>query len=100
MVSSLYHSERIALEITKFKDINNNISYQIEDKQRQYIKSILPSSQELMRKENFGEVLKGEQVIIIKENNTDITIPNVDNLSKLNFPQRWLLFITGINQNK
>src|SRR3989338_10141782 len=66
LTSAIYHSEKIIIEIDKFKQINRDIQITITEKQKQYIRSILPSMQELMRKENFGEVIKGERVFIIQ----------------------------------
>ncbi len=107
LISSIYHSQRINQQIEIFEKKNEELRYEIEDQKRKYIKNIISSTQELLRKENLGQIVKGEKVIIIKEENS-----NTDALSSLigssykkneeevsenfNYPEKWLLFITGI----
>ena len=105
LISSFYQSERIDSQIKIFGENNTSLENEIIDMKRKYIKSIIPSTQELLQKQNLGEVYSGERVIIIKNDPNKEEEPQENlftdingektNLDNLNYPEKWILFLTG-----
>ncbi|OIO52272.1 hypothetical protein COT40_01080 [Candidatus Peregrinibacteria bacterium CG08_land_8_20_14_0_20_41_10] len=67
LATSIYNDYQVDQNIEKFKAVNRDLELEKKQKQKEYLYALLRSSQEKLKKENFGEVFPGEQVIIVPE---------------------------------